>query len=259
MGDTSASRPDSMATTEGGEASSAHVGVRPADLAGMRALLEEVTLAQLIARKPPTTVTVVPAEWTIDRALQQCAAKNLLATPVVDADNSNCYGFFDINNALKAVCSWFDIHNVSNHDRISRLQLAGSRLRFACVAAHRHAWCVTGTKMHSTPVRDVVGFNTDGQLLESAHTNSPLMQVNGACCCCQLFRLCGWRPMVVQHVHLATLLQNRCWWMGFSPPRMMAPPVTASPCLSASKGVNSLKHESHTSSHRRTSFGADDG
>lgn len=146
MTDTHTSRPDSLATTEGGEASSAAIGVDPANLAGMHALLQQVTLAQLIARKPPTTVTVVPADWTIERALQQCAAKNLLATPVVDADTSNCFGFFDINDALKAVCSWFDIHNVSNHDRIARLHAAGTTrnilfwdaLRFVTHRIHRH-------------------------------------------------------------------------------------------------------------------------
>ncbi len=119
--------PESTVTTDGGmgEASSTHAGVLPHDLQGMQDLLQQSTLAQLIARKPPTTVTVLPADWTIERALQLFAAQNLIAAPVVNEDNSNCYGFFDINDALKAVCTWFDVHNVNHHDRMARLRAAG--------------------------------------------------------------------------------------------------------------------------------------
>lgn len=118
--------PESTVTTDGaGEASSAHAGVTRRDLQGIQDLLQQVTLAQLIARKPPTTVTVVPANWTVERALQLFAAQNLIAAPVVNEHSSNCYGFFDINDALKAVCMWFDVHNVSHHDRMARLRAAG--------------------------------------------------------------------------------------------------------------------------------------
>lgn len=91
--------------------------------APVRALLNQVTLQEWLAQRPPTTVVTAPGSCTCAQALRLLAAHNISSVPVFEG--KACIGFVDVGDIVRALLNSVSIRSLNDENKEYRLRAAG--------------------------------------------------------------------------------------------------------------------------------------
>lgn len=89
----------------------------------VRQLLKNWTLNQYLARKPPSSVVTLNSNSTCGQALRTLALHGINSLPVFDG--SECLGFLDVSDILRALLSIVNVRDLTDEDRDYQLRSAG--------------------------------------------------------------------------------------------------------------------------------------